>query len=254
MYWFARSLLVAATVASLAVIGAAFYAIGARQNETWAVLAAALAVLTSVVASWGSHRVLELQQEERKPYPYPSVDVAGRYSLLQLRITNFGGGTARDVRLVWDRPLLNSAGEQVRFTLQEGAPDVPVLLPRESVAVLIDGHVQFYQTYAQNADYSGWVEYSDTSGRRARHAFFVSAEKYRKSLTYDQEALKTHYQLQQIPDKLEELASEVAEFRKVIGELLANHRAVPGNLTAAQPGAAADGAIDSAPGRFGEKK
>jgi hypothetical protein len=124
------------------------------------------------------------------------------------------------VRLEWNEALLNSKGEEVRFTHQPGASDIPVLLPKESVAVLIDGSVNFYQTYKSGANYSGQVEYKDSLGRTRREAFFVSAEKFRQALTYGEQSLKTQYQLQQLPDKLDELTAAVTECRVVLEKSL----------------------------------
>ena len=217
MKLFARITLVGALVLSLGVIGFALWSIGPGNKEAWAVVAAALAVLTSVISSWAAQKTVELQEDSQKPYPYPSIDVSSRYLLLQLRVINFGGSAAHDIRIIWDTPLTTSKGNAVRFTKQEGAPDIPVLLPKESVAVLIESSPEFYKAFS-NTNYSGHIEFQDATGKRLRHRFFVSGEKYRESLLADSEELLTHRELQKIPKAIETLTSEVEKIRKRIDE------------------------------------
>jgi len=142
-----RAIWVIAGIFSIIAIIMALLILGPNKSEVWAVVAAALAVITSIISSWAAQRVLEIQQDAQKPYPYPSIDVKSRYSLMQLRITNFGGTAARDIFIKWHKPLLNSQGEIVRFTKQENAPEIPILLPNESVAVLVGGSNAIYAQY-----------------------------------------------------------------------------------------------------------
>lgn len=101
----------------------------AGQREAWATLAAALAVVTSMVSAWGAQRVVELEEARMSPYPYPQFDAKSRYGLLLLKITNFGGGAAHNVRLIWDKPLKNSKGKAIDFSYSEQSENLSVLLP-----------------------------------------------------------------------------------------------------------------------------
>ena len=68
MKLFARITLVSALLLSLTVIVSALWKIGLGNNEAWAAVAAALAVLTSVISSWAAQRTVELQEDSQKPY------------------------------------------------------------------------------------------------------------------------------------------------------------------------------------------
>ena len=166
----ARVVLAASLITSIVVIVAALLSLGLRDPVAWAAVAAALAVITSVISSWVSQRALELQQDAQKPYPYPSVDVTSRYGLVQLRVTNYGGSAAHDSNIKWDKPLLNSREEPVRFTSQEGAPEIPVLMPNEGISILIDGSQQLFQKF-QDMNFTGRVEFLDASKKRRGHPF-----------------------------------------------------------------------------------
>ena len=211
----ARAILALSLLISAAVIVFAFVSLGFSDPVAWAAVAAALAVLTSVISSWVAQRSLELQQDAQKPYPYPSVDVTSRYGLVQLRVTNYGGGTAHDIHIKWDKPLLNSKEEPVRFTTQEGAPEIPVLMPNESISILIDGDLQLFQKY-QGMDYTGQIEFKNASKRTLRHPFYLSIEKYRKTLAFAQEDVKTHHELQKIPGEIQKLHTEVRGIRALM--------------------------------------
>jgi len=210
-----RLILVAALFVSIGAIWAAFWFLGPSDASTWATVAAALAVITSVISSWTSQRALELQQDAQKPYPYPSIDVESRYGLIQLRVTNYGGGVARDIFLRWKRPLMDSRGELVRFTKQEDVPEIPILLPNESISKFIDGSLLLFQKYT-DMNYTGTVEFKDASKRKHRIPFFLSIEKYRSTLTFATEEPKTHHELQKIPQELQKLRGEVSAVRAIL--------------------------------------
>lgn len=211
----ARIILAVSFIASIAVIVAAVLLLGLRDPVAWAGVAAALAVITSVISSWVSQRALELQQDAQKPYPYPSVDVTSRYGLVQLRVANYGGSAAHDISIKWDKPLLNSREEPIRFTIQEGAPEIPVLMPNESISILIDGSLQLFRKY-QDMNFTGRIEFMDASRRRQGHPFYFSIEKYRQALTFAQEDPKTHHELQKIPDEIHKLRAELRKIRALM--------------------------------------
>ena len=54
-------------------------------------LAAALAVITAVIAASGAQKVIDGEDNARRPLPDLAVDVSSRYALAQLVLRNFGG-------------------------------------------------------------------------------------------------------------------------------------------------------------------
>lgn len=193
-------------------LGVIFLAFRSGGQERWSTVAGALAVIAAVVSGWTAQDVVDLERERQEPYPYPRIDAYSRYSLLQLRVTNSGGTVARNIRLRWDQPLLNTKGQAVRFTDKEGGVDIPVLPPGDDVAVLIGESHAFFENNA-DATYSGEIEFENAAGRRRRHRVHVSAEAFRASLTYDDEAPKTHYQLQKIPGQLKDIATAIGKLK-----------------------------------------
>ncbi len=213
-----RVVLFSIALIAIVVIAVAVRSLGVESKEAWATIAASLAVIVSVLSAWSTRSVLELQEDERKPYVYPSIDVESRYGLIQLRITNYGGGPAFGVRLDWEKPLLDSKGEPKNFGQYDAEGRIPVLLQKESLSILVDGQIQFYGAY-KDCNYSGTIEFRDASGRRKKYPFNVSAEKYRGTLSYTNEAPKTHHQLQQVPDQIGKLTSAVSSLNDSLKEL-----------------------------------
>ena len=199
------TLLLAVAVAVFSLQG-----INSGQKEAWATLAASLAVVTSMVSAWGAQRVVELEEQKLEPNPYLQFDATSRYGLMLLKITNFGGGTAHNIKLHWDKPLKNSHGEEISFSPKDGTSELSILLPGQHISKIVDGHIQLFQREGPHI-YSGSVEFQNSKGRRRSHPFLLDAEAYKGSPLFDNEALNTHRELQQLPDRLKALTEEVAK-------------------------------------------
>jgi len=90
-------------------------------------------------------------------------------------------------------------------------------MPGGSIATLIDGVPQFFQAYKpEEADYSGEIEFRDAAGKKHSHPFRVNAGQFCGTLMHDEESLKTHYELQKIPDKLDAIERTLRNIRGVL--------------------------------------
>ena len=133
-----------------------------------------------------------------------------------MRVRNYGGTTARDIHLNWGKPLRDAQGKAVTFGgLEDGRPDIPALLPDESIAVTVGAGNVILAKY-KDMDYSGEIEFKDASGKTFRYPVFASAEKYRNAPLYEEEVQQTHAELQKIPGELSKLLSEVQAMRKTM--------------------------------------
>lgn len=184
-----------------------------KTPEVWGTTAAVMAVGAALISFWVSQRDLESRQDASRPYPYPSIDLRSRSHLLQLKITNAGGTVAHNIRIIWEKPLLDMDGKEIRFTDIEEEPDIPVLLPNESVSKLVGPSHKFFAKN-QNANYSGVIEFSDSSMKIFRHSFFLSPEAYRKSMVHETEDSLTHSSLQDLPGQIEKLTAAVNKLQE----------------------------------------
>ena len=202
-------------------IGIAYFSLTSIQTSTdaaWATLAAALAVVTAMISAWGAQRVVELEEDKQRPYPYPCFDIASRYGLMLLRVINTGGGTAHNISLSWDKPLLSSKGISISFSPDRGTPEIPILMPEQSIAKTVDGHIEFFGMKG-NHEYSGVIHFSDASGKRYKHRFILDAEMYKDTPLYSDEELKTHFELQKIPEEIGKIRKELSNLGRMVGKL-----------------------------------
>lgn len=200
----ARLALAVAFGAALAIPVVAFFVRGPDKPETWIVAAAALAVVTSIIAAWSSRRVVELQEDAQKPNPYPTFDLTSRFGLALLRVKNTGGTPAHNISLEWVPELKNRKDETIGFPKTTAAPAISVLLPGESISQIIGVHHEFIANHPET-EFTGYITFQDPSRYTYRRPFRLDARPYFGTPTHDDEAVKTHYELQKLPKELEKI-------------------------------------------------
>lgn len=200
-----RFLLIASLLIALSVVGLSFWRVGPTAPSAWALAAAGLAVIAAVASAWTSQRVLEIQEDLLAPNPVPMIDMRRRYQLAQFRIVNHGGGTAHDVKIVWERQLRDSNGQDVLLARDVAIPVIP---EGESASVVL-GSSHSFITSQDDTTCEGTIEYRNVAGRKFQKSFVVSAEHERAALTFDEEGPRTLRELQKLPEKMEKVARAI---------------------------------------------
>jgi hypothetical protein len=72
----------------------------------------------------------------------------------------------------------------------------------------IDVPHKFFERY-QGETYQGRVVFVDGAGRRYERKFILHPKQMAGTLAYGHEAVRTHYELQQIPKILDEIKNEI---------------------------------------------
>jgi len=199
---------------AIAVTLVALFEEGGRSPQAWGAVAAALAVLAALGSAWTSQRVLELQEDALEPIIQVTFDFRSRYQLTQVRLVNQGASAAYDVRVEWDRPLITTLGKDVSF----GPGGVlAVLAPKENASILL-GQSHAFLDGNPDATWTGKVTYLNASGDHRSTSFTVTGEHERMALVHDREEPKTLYQLQQLPEHVEKIGSELESLRRVFEE------------------------------------
>ncbi len=207
-----RVFLALAFLAAVAAMGMVFFFPGAFRPEVWAVGAAALAVLPAVFATWSTQRMLELQEDANAPLPYPSFDARSRYQVLQLRIQNLGKGIAKNVYLEWDGKAVEAAeGGPAKYLTKE-CP-VPILLPDKDESFFVDVARRFAEKHG-HSNYAGIVHFQDVAGKSRSHRFVLATSHLEESLLADDEALKTHFEIQKLPSELAKITAAIERLVK----------------------------------------
>jgi hypothetical protein len=187
----ARLGLAVAFLAALAVPATAFPMRGIDKPETWTVAAAALAVITSVISSWSSRRVVELQEDAQRPNPILPFDLNSRHGLALVRVTNKGATPAHDISVEWTTELTNQHGKPIGFGRKENSSAISVLLPGESISQIIGDHVDFITAHPAT-NYVGRITFRDTKGRPSMRRFRLDGRPYAGTPAYDSERDRMH--------------------------------------------------------------
>lgn len=216
-----RILLCISLLLALSVVVFGLKAINNNVKSAWAILAAALAVITSIISAWGAIRVVELEEDKLKPYPYLHFDVQSRYGLLLLQLKNSGRGTAHNIELIWDKPLVNSKGNQIRFSSNMEYPEVPVLLPGDHISKIVDSYPNFLKMDTKH-EYTGFVKFTDGTGKKMKHRFFLDGEIYRGTPVHDNESLKAYFEIQRLPEEIGNLKAEVSKIADILEKIKQN--------------------------------
>lgn len=208
-----RIVLGTAVLLAAAALVVVLWRLGPSDPGGWATVAAALAVLTSVIGSWTAQRVLELEEDKQRPQPDLRFDLESREILLLLRLTNSGGSPAFSLSIVWEEPALfisdkiPHGSREAHFSSTQ--PEVPVLQPGESLALAVAPSAEFLA--APRRIYAGTIYFNDSSGRKGSTRFQLSVEHYRFALRHDTEERITHRKIQEIPGELAGISKALKE-------------------------------------------
>ena len=198
-------------VSFIVAVGVAYYAVselGLDTSETWLLLAADLAVITSIFSTLSSQRILELEEDTREPDVHLEFDPYSRYTLTQLRVKNRGGSYARNIRFNFDRPMRREQGGEIRFGQEDRESFIPILNQDESVAQLVGPSLWFFENN-ETTTFTGKIKFRNASGKKFERDFTVSAEQYRTSLVHDNEIVKAFRDLQDVPAVLKQIRDKL---------------------------------------------
>lgn len=153
-------------------------------------------------------RQLELQENAARPYVQVFFDRKSRVGLVLLRAMNHGAGVAYDVHLDWDKHPQDAIGAEVT-----GLDSMDLLLPGGSEKVEVGGTIQFFKKHVdsnyQGVTYQGVAHYKDATGRCLSNRLTCPVHAPKGSILDDDEMDKTVRSVQNIPDKLTEIAEAI---------------------------------------------
>ncbi len=177
-------------------------------NKEWETITASISLIIAIISGWIAYEVFIRQAEAEKPQIVLRLDFRSRYGLIMLLAENLGTRPAFNIKLSWDKELKNHNGEIVKFNQYDQDSDIPVLNAKEQTSVIIDTPGNFFEKYKNDSlDYSGTISYQETltSKRKTKYPFRFSFKHYGASPSFENEEPKTMYELQKIPEKLNEI-------------------------------------------------
>jgi len=147
----------------------------------WNTVAGSLAVITALITTFLSLKIIWRQEDEYEPDVIAYFDLDSRSKIIQLLIKNVGGSSAYDIKLKWIVPLLNYKADLVQV------PYIPVLPKNEQVRLFVDESTKrFENAKEENIDliFKGIISFkhSHNSKKYIENRFEISLEQYRLKL------------------------------------------------------------------------
>ena len=212
-----RTLMVVAGAGALAAVAGAFAVLGYQTPDTWTVLAASFAVITSIISAWTAMSVLEFERDKRRPDVSCYIDFTSRQGLVLFRIENHGGSNAYDSELIWDDPMTNNDGNPIGFGNDGDRTKVAILRPGQSLAKVIDSAHHTVNRHSGKV-YQGHVTYRDAAGGRHRNDFTICVEDFFGTPVDDNEFRNAAVKLQRVPERLEHIGQKLDQISNTISQ------------------------------------
>ena len=131
----------------LTFIFSIYLVLQALRNNEWNTIASCLAVITAVLATYLSMRIVWKQEDDYEPDIIIFFDLESKTGIIQLVIKNIGGSNAYDLKLLWSKELYDGRGSLVDL------PYVPVLSRNESNRLFVDdSQMRFQKAKKENLD------------------------------------------------------------------------------------------------------
>ena len=186
-------------------------------DKKWESLTASISLTIAITSGWIAYETFYRQSLSEKPQIILRLDFKSRYDLILLVVENLGSKAAFNIKLIWDKALINFDGEKVSFNNNDNEVEIPVLNPKESTSLIVAVQSTFFEKYKDdNMDYSGKIVFQESlnSKRKTSYPFHFSFKHYAKSPSFESEEPRTMFELQKLPLKL----TEIEETLKKISE------------------------------------
>ncbi len=207
---FLLSLFVIFLCASVSLVIISFY------NREWQTTTASISLIIAIISGWIAYEVFYRTSQTERPQIILRFDFRSRHSLVLLVAENLGKKPAFDIKIKWNREILNHKGEPVKFNKYDNKADIPVLNANEHTSLVIDAPNSLFGRYKDDdMDFGGIITFKEsiTTNRKTSYPFFLSLRHYGNSPVIENEEPKTMFELQKIPEKLEDIRNEL---RKVL--------------------------------------
>jgi len=198
-------------LASISLIIISFY------NKQWGTITASISLIIAIISGWIAYEVFYKQTQAEKPQIVLRLDFRSRHGLVLLVAENLGKRPAFNIRIKWDKELKNHKEETVKFNKYDNGPDIPVLNAKETTSTVVDVPHKLFSRYKEyRFDFSGIITYQETlkSKHKTSNPFLFSIKHYGNSPEIENEEPKTMFELQKIPEKLEEITKELKKISK----------------------------------------
>ena len=183
----------------------------AYSKNEWNTIASCLAVITALLATYISLRIVWKQEDDLEPDIIVYFDLESKTGIIQFVIQNVGGSNAYDLKLHWKNELIDGRGNKIAL------PYVPVLMKKESIRYLIDGSTNLFQKAKgkeRNLYFNGIIKYKNSkkNKRYQCHHFEIGLPQF-------QYKIKPHTDEKNFFSKNSALSNDLKELNKTLQTL-----------------------------------
>jgi hypothetical protein len=192
----------------LTIISSIFLVVIGVCNREWETVTASVSLIIAIISAWIAHEIFIKQSDTERPQIILRLDFKSRYGLILLVAENFGQKPAFNIKIMWDKELMNLNDEVITFNKYDSIFDIPVLNTKEQTSIYIDTSDQFFEKHKEDElDYSGIISFQESlnSKKRTKYPFYLSFKHYGLTPYFENELPKTLYELQKIPEKLDKI-------------------------------------------------
>ena len=199
------------------LLAAIFLVVISYINQEWQTITASISLIIAIISGWIAYEVFYRQNQTEKPQIILRFDFRSRHSLVLLVAENLGKKPAFDIKIKWNRELINFEEERVKFNKYDNLSEISVLNANEHTSVAIDVPENLFERYkGDEMEFGGIITFKEsiTSKRTTSYPFYLSLKHYGNSPTIETEEPKTMFELQKIPKKLDEIKNEISKVLK----------------------------------------
>ena len=204
---FLHSLFVIFLCASILLVIISYY------NKEWQTITASISLIIAIISGWIAYEVFYRTSQTERPQIILRFDFRSRHSLVLLAAENLGKKPAFDIKIKWNKEILNNKGEPVKFNKYDNKADIPVLNANEHTSVVIDVPDSLFARYkGDDMEFGGIITFKESikTKRTTSYPFFLSLKHYGNSPVIENEEPKTMFELQKLPKKLDEIKNELS--------------------------------------------
>ena len=206
-----------------------FLTLVAVTRQEWDAVAALAGATIAVIPAIMAYDTIFQTRIDKLPQLDLVIDPTSRYQLFQLVTINSGGSTAYNISITWldtdpesgrSLPIpKNVYGQTVSYGKKEGYDSIRLLPKGQKHFTVVGGYYEFYDRYPNEAFFLAKLTYSTSlTGEDMLEAIIpVSFDEFRMTLDYNEESSLTHYRLQQLPKKLEQIQSALQHISNKLG-------------------------------------
>ena len=169
--------------------------------DLWAVIAAALAVISSTVSGYAAWEVIDMERNRLRPSVTAYIDTESRNQLAMFTIKNEGLSVAYDVSLSWKgNALTDYQGKILNFPR-----GIKNLRPGQSLSKTVGACHELFGENKQGV-YELDVHFQDGYKNKYTSSISLSLTELEGTALFSKEDQITQEKLQKIPEKLDAIA------------------------------------------------